>query len=475
VRKAPILLVLVAWLTLSCREASAAYVQTTFQIGGIVTDIPADTTVLERIHEAGIDWVAYYGWHYATLPGAAEVTARLELLRTHRAGFVMKALSCYQVDRGEPPAGQARLFLDRRDPPSRADVDSTLSPTHGINGPSTLGYMVWDEPDPHDTLAFANIGRISRWIASNPNTADKLAFTNLYCSTIGPTAMSDSDYEAYLQRYLDLFDATTPAPLLSFDEYPFQVPEQIERNWFRTLRLVRDASSARASSDGARVPWQAMIQLSPFRRPTDERFPANFGVVNTRWQAYTAIAYGAKGICYYQLGPAASAKEVWGPGIIDRTGDTVATRYAEIRALDADLHRLGPWLMRLDPVYTDHADTRGWAGLDREVYTTHFVDISFEPDADSALVGHLYDRTNGDRYLVVVNKAVTAEQSFTLTFRSAVDSLYRIDRATGAPVLLGTSPRVLRLSRLAPGQGELFRVTTRRSEVPHGRAILPHP
>src|SRR5580765_7565015 len=160
---------LVASLLLPGREAHAAYAQTTFQIGGIVTDIPADTTVLRRINDAGIDWVFWYGWHYATLAGAAEVAARLEELRTRRAGFAMKALACYRVDPGRPPRlGPGRLFMNRDPRPSRADVDSTLSPTHGITGPSTLGYAIWDEPETHDALAFTNIGLISGWIAANP-------------------------------------------------------------------------------------------------------------------------------------------------------------------------------------------------------------------------------------------------------------------------------------------------------------------
>jgi len=458
VRNVLVLLVVVAWLTLSCRDASAAYVQTTFQIGGIITDIPADTTRLRCIHDAGIDWVFWYGWHYATLPGAAEVVADLETLRTHHADFAVKALACYQMAPGDPPPySPGRLYWNRDRPPLRADIDSTLSPTHGISSPSVLGFCVWDEPNPDDTLAFANIGLISRWIAENPNTSDKLAFTNLLSACF----MSDSAYVGYLRRYLDLFGGSAaPASALSFDEYPFQIPTRIETNWFRTLRFVRDATNARARA-GQHVPWQAMIELSPFHFPAETAFSPMFSVVNTRWQAYTAIAYGAKGLCYFQLGPAPSKWEVWGDGIFRANGDTVAATCSAIRALDADLHHLGPTLMRLDPVATFRPDTLCWAGTGSERVPgagVHGIVARFAAGSDSALAGHLKDRTNGDDYLMVVNLALIEKRTFTLTLTSAADSLYRVDRATGTQRLVGTGTDTIRVKGLPPGQGELFRI-----------------
>ena len=458
------LALLIASIVAPNRPAHAAYRQGRFLIGGIVTDtpVPADTTVLGRIAAAGVDWVFFYGWHYARLSGAAEVTAALEQLRAHRAGFAMKSLACYESDADRTRAGRGRLFLNRDEALSVGAIDSTLVPERGINAPSTLGWTIWDEPELGDSLAFRNIGLMSRRIAANPSSSSGLAFTNLFSSCIRDTAIADSAYTAYLERYLGLFDAPlAPPPLLSFDEYPFQVPERIENNWFRTLRLVRDATNAYARRTGARVPWQAMIQLSPYRDPAAPAFTAMFGVVNTRWQAYTALAYGAKGLCYYQLGPARSRIEVWGDGIIDERGDTVATTYSQVRALDADLHRLGPTLMRLDPVETFHADTLGWSGTKDELLrprTTAAILASFNAGADSALAGHLKDRTNGDDYLMVVSKALVASSTFTLTLASRADSLFRISRSTGRQVLLGTTTNTIRLTRLAPGQGELFRI-----------------
>ena len=271
-----------------------------FQIGGIITDVPADSAVVARLVDAGLDWVSWYGWHYSGLEGCREAAAMLG----------SKAMVCYQI------GDSSRVFLNRDDPPSREAIEAQLIP-------GVAGYRVWDEPAPDDTLAARNILLLSGWVSA----AGIVPHTNLY----GSARFTDAAYVAYLKQYASL-------PTLSFDEYPFQTGAATY-DWFRTLRLW---------SQNVTTPWQAMIQLSPFRYPADSTFPASFSIVNTRWQAYTALAYGATGICYYQLGPASSPVEVWDNGIVDGSGDTTDI-YSQVRTMNADLHRLGEQMAGMRP------------------------------------------------------------------------------------------------------------------------------
>jgi hypothetical protein len=121
--------------------------------------------------------------------------------------------------------------------------------------------------------------------------------------------------------------------------------------------------------------------------------------------------------------------------------------------------------MRLDPVTTFHADTLYWLGIQGELFPganrTPGILASFDAGSDSTLAGYLKDRTNGDDYLLVVSKALIETRTFTLTLSHAADSLFRIERATGKPLLLGTGTNTIRLSGLPPGQGELFRIVHR--------------
>ena len=68
---------------------------------------------------------------------------------------------------------------------------------------------------------------------------------------------------------------------------------------------------------------------------------------------------------------------------------------------------------------------------------------------------------DGADYLMVVNKAADAAKTFDVVLArpSAVD---RIDRATGRRVRLAPRAATIHLDRLAPGQGELFRVAAPR-------------
>jgi hypothetical protein len=121
--------------------------------------------------------------------------------------------------------------------------------------------------------------------------------------------------------------------------------------------------------------------------------------------------------------------------------------------------------MRLDPVTTFHADTLYWLGIQGELFPganrNPGILASFDAGSDSTLAGYLKDRTNGDDYLLVVSKALIETRTFTLTLSHAADSLFRIERATGKPLLLGTGTNTIRLSGLPPGQGELFRIVHR--------------
>jgi len=95
-------------------------------------------------------------------------------------------------------------------------------------------------------------------------------------------------YRAYLDEYLSRFNAdAVPAPILSFDNYPFQTDYSFRR-YFQQLAIVRD-KAAEYSRANYRMPFWSTIQCGPYnleQRPT---------FAQIRWQAYASLAYGAKG------------------------------------------------------------------------------------------------------------------------------------------------------------------------------------
>lgn len=469
------------------RAFAVPWTQTEFQIGGYTFTWNPDTTLLRRIDAAGIDWIWCWDGGGATHAKAATINARLDALH-RRPGFRLRCLPVV-VD---PNTSPGRFSLNKDRAPSLRAIDATLAPGRGINSGSTMGWGVWDEPC--EASDFANIGLIARHIDSTQS--GRLPYVNLFAMYIyenaqhafrrgerscywtrfggpgGAGLSKEAGYEAYVDAYLSQFDrGPRPAPILSFDHYRFQVLETFLWNdYFWNLRILRD-KAAEYTRPHYRIPLWLVTQLSPFRTTTARPFPATFSLTNTRWQIYGALAYGAKGISYWLLTPAYSKGEGdWGPGIFrsNTASDTVPGRYSQVRALNRELHRLGPTLMRLDAVAVFHRDTLDQAGIADERFASearvYDIVAGFGPGSDSAMVGYLKDRTNGDDYLMVVSKALRARQSFELTLGRAADSLFRIDRGTGRAVRLGTRTTRIRLDRLAPGQGELFRIVDRTTE-----------
>lgn len=471
------------WLPLAAIAAAAlmagpaaAWRTTQFEIGAYCSDTlqpPPRRIVLAN--DAGLDWVAF--WYQDSYATATHLLARLDSLRVHRPGFRMGAMLCYaRPGQGHDPTG--RLEFNIENPVPQAAIDSSLSPARGLNSRSTVGWAIWDEPC--EAAHFANIGRISRRAATLPYAAHGLAYTNLLPIDAWDNSRTDSTscysrnfgvaggyakedgYRHYLRRYFELFPGGAP-PVVSIDHFAWQVPGHPQRDWFWNLRVLRE-ECARVSAGHSPVPFWVVLQLSPFRPPNAAEFREQFGFVHTRWQVWSALAYGAKGITYWGLRTFDNRPRegVWGPGIFTDDGDTVAVRYSQVRALNRELHALGPTLMQLEPMGCWHADTLGWTGMrDERLDASHPSTIvgRFGPGADSMFAGWLRDRRRGRDYVMVVNKALATPVTCDVTLARRAERIARIDRSTGREVLVAQRTTQLHLDRLPAAQGELFRIT----------------
>ncbi len=481
-------------------NAYAAWTQNGFQIGGFAfTAAPADTAMLKKINALGVDWLFdWYNKGHATLPYSAVLTARLDqLAAADPTNFKLKTISTFADS--VPQAG--RLWNNDDSPPSLTAISTTLT-TGGINTASTLGWVLWDEPV--TAAQFQNAAVISRHIDS---TQTKLPFVNLLASYIHNNATicnsagcpsggcaargcpyyntfgagvgntKDVGYKLYLDAYLGAYSSNPrPAPVLCFDHYRFQNPQSPWNDFFSNLQIAKEKASE-YSRPGYRIPLWLVTQLSAFNGDL------SLSIAKTRWQVYGALAYGAKGVSYWLLTSAhfdtvSAVHDDWAPGVLADNGDTVAVRYSQLRELNRDLHKLGPTLMNLDAVTTFHKSALDQVGIDSEVLGSadQIYDIvkAFGGQSDSVFAGHLKDRTNGDDYLLVVNKALVATQSPTVVLTHAADAIYKINRSTGAADLVALSDTTIPSSSmtLAPGQGELFRIVDKIYEyIPYVNVI----
>jgi hypothetical protein len=183
-----------------------------------------------------------------------------------------------------------------------------------------------------------------------------------------------------------------PSMLLA-QRYVLLLPERGER------RQVVGAKAGDAALLGLRV-WLlwVVVQLASFK-PADGPFMHNPSLAQVRWQAWTAVAYGAKSISYWTTGttPDPNPKSDYRGGLLELDG-RISSKYKAIRQLNAELHALGPTLMELDPVAVLQVDGQGQFAADRDrigssAQTYDIVTAVDGTDRADCLIG--YFRTSG--------------------------------------------------------------------------------
>jgi hypothetical protein len=325
---------------------------------------------------------------------------------------------------------------------------------------------VWDEPLTDADLRAA--GDLVALLDSLPGTRDQLALVTLLPVVASGQPAFDSihgrDKVTAYRRYLDRVAAMYAShglrpPLFCADHYPFQ-DGVMRTDYFLTLAGLRDAAARWGAPEGP-VPFWVVVQLSPARlRGNRYRDTPTFAQV--KWQVSNAIAYGAKGILYWTLAPSGPGE--FGAGLIDRAGRTTA-HYGPLRALHLELRRLGPVLMRLDPVAVRHQSAGGHEGIAGEVIGTPAAGDGLvrkiTGGGGQAVAGHLRDRATGADYLYVVNRGLRAAADFTLELARHIVAVERVTGADTAPVRVASSGSRFTVRGLPPGSGALYRVRTR--------------
>ncbi|MCU6710748.1 beta-galactosidase [Paenibacillus sp. J5C_2022] len=282
----------------------------TFPIGLWVSP-PANEVTLERyeeMKEAGITFVTGFSeWE-----GGSET--------------MMKSLDYAE-------ATGMKVIL--RDPQIGELADGELSGIGELTAPyrdhpAYMGHVFYDEPSltQYDRLAAMKE-------EYKKDAPDGLPYVNLF-PTYASLDQKGGTYTEYLDQYIQKYKPE----LISYDHYPFLTeakggPGAITEDYFYNLELIRRASTEH------QLPFWLFIQTLSFntthRDPTEEEI---------RWQVFTSLAYGAKGIQYFTYWTPQSGRETFGSGMIDLQGNRTR-HYDEVKRINASLQEIGPRLMEL--------------------------------------------------------------------------------------------------------------------------------
>ncbi len=194
------------------------------------------------------------------------------------------------------------------------------------DGPACWGYSVVDEPNASQFPALRKTVDALR--QARPG---KLAYINLFPNYASPGQLGSKNYDDHVARFI----SEVRPDVLSMDHYPIFKPDADGReNYCRNLEVMR------CDSLGAGIPFWNFFNTMPYGPHTD---PTE---AQLRWQIFTSLAYGAKGVMYFCYWTPRGHEFPKGGAIL--TADGRRTRhYDEAKRINAGLKNLGPTLMKL--------------------------------------------------------------------------------------------------------------------------------
>lgn len=221
--------------------------------------------------------------------------------------------------------------------------------------PALIGHNVCDEPSMAQFDELAALAARYREILP-----EAVPFVNLF-----PIYATEKQLAGTYAEYLSQFMAQYRPEVLSYDHYPFltahgsqlaglgqgETPSEsggsgngggsndfgqaISPSYYLNLQLIREQALAHG------VPFWLFIQTLSFNGTNRDPSEAEM-----RWQVYTSLAFGAKGLQYFTYWTPDNGVETFGDAMIDRAGNKTV-HYYEVQGINRELHAIGPTLLSL--------------------------------------------------------------------------------------------------------------------------------
>lgn len=318
--------------------------------------------------------------------------------------------------------GNAEAQLDEKEIALRVEALVNRVDHH----PAAFGYYLRDEPG-------ADIyPGLRRWAdAYKKFTPGSLAYINLFPNYASAEQMNVPTYADYLESYIQIVQPS----YISYDHYAMMDDGCLRDGYFQNLEAVR--SLAQRNS----IPfWNIVLANSHFHYA--EPTPATL-----RFQLYTTLAYGARGISYFTYFAPRVGNYRLAP--VDQFGYKTPT-WDMLRNVNLQLHRIGPTYIGLKSTHVfHHPDVpAGCAGI-----ATSRLVATLEGESGESETGFLvgeFERKGGEPYALVVNKSLHCSTAFQITFKLP-GRVFLLNAYTGQ-----TEPWTGEQVWLAPGQGMLL-------------------
>ncbi|MGC9318696.1 MAG: hypothetical protein ACP5KN_11765, partial [Armatimonadota bacterium] len=243
--------------------------------------------------------------------------------------------------------------------------------------PALYGYYLRDEPN---YQLFAPLGEISREFERQD--PDHLPYINLFPTYANVRQLGTPTYADHVAKFLEIVQPR----VLSYDHYALLRAGGMRPDYYENLAIIRELGLRHNTPQ-----WQIILSLAhlAYRDPTEAEM---------RWQVYTSLAYGMKGIMYFTYWTPDSLAQEGRYGIVDDEGRP-ARLYPIVQGLNSEIRALGSTLLGLTSTDVYHTGEQIPAGATRQG-TDAVVRV---PDELPLLVGMFQDAA-GEVYAMIVNR-----------------------------------------------------------------------
>jgi hypothetical protein len=289
--------------------------------------------------------------------------------------------------------------------------------------PAVMGYYLRDEPPAGFFPGLEKVAAVLREKAPG-----KWPYINLFPNYATPEQLEATDYDDYLEKFV----ATCKPPILSYDHYALLDNGALRPEYWTNLESMRKVALKH------RVPfWNIVLSVGHFNyRPPND--------ADLRFQAYTTLAYGGRGLAYFTYLAPAVGNYRGAP--VDQFGHETPT-WDVMRNVNLQVLKLAPTINQLTSTRVYHfTQTPGCSmpPADSLVESTGHD--------DTAMAGE-FTHADGTPYVMIVNKDVTHSFPIQLKLRQPAKSVKLVSPYSGTLV-----PFESEYVWLAPGQGSLLRI-----------------
>jgi len=308
--------------------------------------------------------------------------------------------------------------------------------------PAFWGYFLGDEPG---AGAFPDMARRAEEIRQK--IPGRFGYVNLLPNYAPAWALGTSNYDEHIAKFV----REVKPEVLSMDHYPLMRPDADTRKDY-----CDNLETMRKHSLGAGIPFWNYFYNMPFNDRLD---PTEAQI---RWQIFTSVAYGAKGVlyfCYWTPGKGAAGAGEFPKGGAIITAEGGKTRhYDEARRINSELKNLGPTLMKLTSTGVQRANTLA-TNLQPAIAGSPLRNLkAVAGDPPGEYIIGTFRHADGRRAVLILNHSYSHTGWPIVEFDVEVKDVREVDKTTGKEIpALDDSPELkgFQLS-LGPGDARLF-------------------